>query len=272
MPAASLSSPVDTINCDPTLQFYRHVMQTLRDADIPFLVGGAYALSYYTGMVRPTKDLDLFICRQHYDRVSEALQQVGYTTELPFPHWLGKVRTNGDLVDLIFSSGNGVAEVDEAWLEHAPTTEVLGVPVKICPVEETIWSKAFIMERERYDGADVVHLVRACSETMDWHRLLRRFSFHWPVMLSHLTLFGLVNPAERDMIPSWIMMELIERLQQEVLGKPSIQPVCAGTLLSREQYLVDVEEQGYQDARLHPFGNMTPGETSVWTEAIKNKP
>jgi hypothetical protein len=28
--------------------------------------------------------------------------------------------------------------------------------VKLMPVEESIWTKAFIMERERFDGADIV--------------------------------------------------------------------------------------------------------------------
>jgi hypothetical protein len=45
---------------------------------------------------------------------------------------------------------------------------VLGVPVRLCPPEEIIWSKAFIMERERYDGADISHLIRACQGRLDW--------------------------------------------------------------------------------------------------------
>jgi hypothetical protein len=59
-------------------------------------------------------------------------------------------------------------------------------------VEETIWSKAFVMERERYDGADIAHLLRASAERLDWHRLLERFDAHWPVLLSHLILFGFI--------------------------------------------------------------------------------
>ena len=34
--------------------------------------------------------------------------------------------------------------------------------------EETLWSKAFVMERERYDGADVAHLILAHGERLDW--------------------------------------------------------------------------------------------------------
>ena len=46
------------------------------------------------------------------------------------------------------------------------------MPVLLAPPEEMIWSKAFVCERERYDGADVNHLLRACGRQMDWQRLL----------------------------------------------------------------------------------------------------
>jgi len=47
--------------------------------------------------------------------------------------------------------------------------------------------------------------------------------------------------------------------------------VCQGTLLSREQYLVDIECRGYKDARLFPRGNLTKAETDQWTAAVKEE-
>ena len=44
--------------------------------------------------------------------------------------------------------------------------------------------------------------------------------------------------------------------------------VCQGTLLSRAQYLVDIDEWGYEDARLRPRGAMTEEQVRVWTAAI----
>jgi hypothetical protein len=41
-----------------------------------------------------------------------------------------------------------------------------------------IWSKAFIMERERFDGADVMHLIHENANRLDWNRLLERFGQH----------------------------------------------------------------------------------------------
>lgn len=272
MPEATLT-PTDDTRADgkSALVFYTNVLRALTDAGLPFLVGGAYALSYYTGISRHTKDLDIFICREDYERISETLQKAGYTTKMTYPHWLAKVRLGEELVDLIFSSGNGISAVDPSWFDRAPATEVLGVQVRICAVEETIWSKAFVMERERYDGADIAHLLRACAPTLDWMHLLALFGPHWRVLLSHLTLFGFSYPAQRDLIPAWAMEELVERLRQEIRTRPDDEAICAGTLLSREQYLVDVEEHGYRDARLSPLGNMTPDETALWTGAIQSK-
>jgi hypothetical protein len=254
-----------------TSRFYRRVLQALTDAGVPFLVGGAFALACFTEIRRYTKDLDLFIRREDYERVGEALRPAGYSTELTFPHWLGKVYDGEAFVDLIFSSGNGEAPVDDAWFEHATQASVLGVPLRVSPPEECLWSKAFIMERERYDGADVAHLLRECAERLDWHRLLQRFGRHWRVLLSHLVLFGFIYPAERARIPAWLMDELLERLRHETHAPPPRTDVCAGTLLSREQYLIDVEQQGLRDARVTPVGHMSPEEVAHWTHSIPGR-
>jgi len=250
--------------------FYRHVLETLNAASVPYLVGGTYAFNQYTEINRPTKDLDLFLRRADFEQASEALQKAGYRCELTYPHWLGKVYSNEVYIDLIFSSGNAIADVDDAWFEHAVATDVLGIAASICPVEEMIWSKAFIMEKERFDGADVAHLIRARSSQMEWPRLFRRFEPHWRVLLSHLVLFGFVYPAHRDLVPVAIMDELITRLYHETHTSPPDSSLCLGTLLSREQYLNDIQREGLQDGRVAPVGNMTEEDTASWTRAISD--
>ncbi len=197
--------------------------------------------------------------------------RAGYPTDLTYPHWLAKVRSNGVFIDIIFSSGNAIADVDQTWFDYALSAEVLGVQSRICPVEEMIWSKAFIMERERYDGADIVHLLHARGTELDWQRLLQRFDPHWRVLLAHVTLFGFVYPAHRTVIPAWLMDDLLDRLRQETHAPPPSDNICCGTLLSREQYLIDIEQLGYQDGRILPFGNMTAADTARWTDAIPDR-
>lgn len=271
MNSTSCPSPLLEGVDDRTIAFYRDVLRTLSQGRLRFLVGGAFAFNCWTGVPRPTRDLDLFVRREDFDAVADALRRAGHEVELTFPHWLGKVRSGEVYIDLIFSSGNGVAVVDDEWFAHAGCARVLDVDVRISPVEEMIWSKAFIMERERYDGADVAHLLHAHAPRMDWERLLRRFDGHWRVLLSHLVLFGFIYPAERHLVPAGVVERLIERLRAELHGPAPVDRLCGGTLLSREQYLGDVEQQGYQDGRVAPFGNMTEEEVALWTQAIPDR-
>jgi predicted nucleotidyltransferase len=255
-----------------TAAFYRRALQTLTDARVPFLVGGAFAHACYTGIRRSTKDLDLFIRRQDLEHIEQLMQAQGWHTEMPFPHWLAKVYSGEDFIDLIFNSGNGVSPVDERWFHDNGVADVLGVEVRIANIEDSLLSKAFIMERERYDGADIAHLLQKNAERLDWHGLLRRFGPNWRVLLGHLTLFGFIYPGERHRIPVWVMEELMARLAAEVRqGAISDPHVCAGTLLSREQYLYDVERLGYIDGRLTPASTMTEHDVETWTAAIPSR-
>lgn len=255
-----------------TLRFYRNVLNLLNQASIPYLVGGTYALNSYTGLNRHTKDFDIFVKHEDFHRIADTLAQPGYKTLMTYPHWLAKTFCGNDFVDLVFNSGNGVAEVDDEWFDHALDGEVFGVATKICPAEEMIWSKAFIMERERFDGADVAHLLHAAGSKMDWTRLMRRFEPHWQLLFSHLVLFRFIYPTGRKNIPLWVMEELQARLTEDLKIPTPADKVCAGTLLSREQYLSDIDHWQYQDARLSPRGKMSPEETEKWTAAINKNP
>ncbi|MGH7835491.1 MAG: nucleotidyltransferase [Candidatus Binatia bacterium] len=247
--------------------FYRRVVRTLGKERIPFLLGGGFALEFYIGRGRRIKDMDIFVYRKDVSRIFEVLGKAGFWTEMAFTHWLAKV-FDGDLyLDVIFSSGNGLCEVDDLWFEHSAEGKVFGLSVRFCPPEEMLWSKAFIMERERYDGNDVAHLLLACGQRLDWDRLVFRFGAHWRVLLSHLILFGYIYPSERDRLPQAVIRELLGRLERELRMPTGSDQPCQGPLLSRIQYRVDVEEMGYRDARLPPEGKMTHRETADWTAA-----
>ena len=218
-------------------------------------------------MSRSTKDLDLFVKRSDLERIFEVMEAAGFRTELLFHHWLGKIFSGDDFIDVIFSSGNGLCQVDDAWFQHAAKGTEFGLQVLFSPVEEMIWSKSFVMERERYDGSDIAHLLLKCGPRLDWKRLLARFGSHWRVLLSHLILFGYIYPRERLRVPPEAMRELLARLKKEIDKPGGKNEPCRGPLLSRMQYVVDVEEWGYKDGRLEPGGKMTPAETAEWTAA-----
>ena len=254
-----------------TRQFYQEALAALAGAGVPHLLGGGYAFMHYTGVYRDTKDLDIFLRPRDAERAVAIVAQAGYRAEIVAPHWLGKAYSGDSFIDFIFSSGNGVCLVDDDWFVHAERARVLDMPVLLSPVEEMIWSKAFVLERERFDGADIGHLLRARGAALDWGRLLRRFEPHWHVLLSHLILFRFSYPSERALVPRGVMRELLDRLDRELDSVPPDQPVCRGTLLSARQYLPDVELFGFRDARLDPAVRMTEADIAQLTRSIREE-
>ena len=224
-------------------------LRALVRANVPFVVAGAYATFEYTGIFRDTKDLDVFLRRRDLEDALDALEADGFRRQMEDPIWIAKAWKGEWFVDLIFSSGNGVAVVDDLWFAHARQGEVMGVPVLLAPPEEIVWSKGFVCERERFDGNDVANLVRAVGHEMDWERVLDRFGDHWEVLLSHLVLYRFSFPSDRSQVPRWVMDELLRRALGHLVEEDPGRKVCRGTLVSKEQYRHVVEHLGYEDER-----------------------
>jgi hypothetical protein len=81
-------------------------------------------------------------------------------------------------------------------------------------------------------------------------------------------LFGFIYPGERDKIHASVLQELMGRLQGEIDTPLPSEKVVQGTLISREQFLLDVDEWGYRDGRLPPTGNLSPEDIAYWSKAI----
>ena len=90
------------------------------------------------------------------------------------------------------------------------------------------------------------------------------------MLFAHLVLFGFIFPSERSKVPAEVIEELIAAAREGDAGRPTAQePVCYGTLLSWSQYLGDVLGGSFRDARIRPYGNLTPEEVARWTSAEK---
>ena len=225
-------------------EFYRTTIMAVQNAGIPVLVGGAFAFEFYTGISRYTKDFDIFVRAKDASRTLEMMSASGYVTEVTAPHWLAKVCDGDRFVDIIFGEANGVREVNDEWFDQAIRRTILGLDLLLCPVEEMIGSKAFVMDRDRYDGADVAHLLRQHAEKMDWERLLRRFGSYWHVLLSHLLLFGFIYPSERASHPGPRHAGAPAKA-----GAGTVRSPLVGACLPRDAHLHDPVPQGH-----HPVG------------------
>ncbi|WP_045235318.1 nucleotidyltransferase family protein [Deinococcus pimensis] len=257
--------PADLLD-DQARDFYVSAMRALRGAGVEFLVGGAYAFARYTGIERHTKDFDVFVRAAQAEGALAALRAAGCETERTFPHWLGKAFRGEYFIDVIHSSSNGVGVVDDGWFERAERDTVLGEDVRLMAAEDMIWHKSYVMERERCDVADVAHLLRGRAADLDWTYLARRFEErgHGPLLLAQLTLFRFFYPHEAHHVPTDVLRALHEAA---LTARPPAARECRGTLVSREQYLHDLTEWHYEDARV-TGGFMTPEDVAHWTAAI----
>jgi hypothetical protein len=243
---------------------HREALQCLVERGPEFAVGGAFSMAWLTGARPPTKDLDIFLRPRDLDATLSALEAAGFRTEVTLDHWLAKARKEGSVTDLIFGSANGLCRVDDAFMRRTRRGLLFDLEVDLVGAEDMIFSKAFVMDRERYDGADVQHLILAAGPNMDWSYLLDRFGSQWPVLLSHVVLFDFVFPSERSAIPERVRRTLFARAEDE-LGRdaPAVR-LCRGPLLARRAYLQDIDA-GFFDARKSPVGNLTDEQIDRWT-------
>jgi len=227
--------------------FYAEVLRELNRSGLPFLLAGTYAVSAYTGISRPTKDLEVFCRAGDCPRILGHFKGLGYEVEIEDERWIAKVRQGEQFFDIIYASANGTMPVSDQWFADARQVEMLGTQVGIVSPTELIWSKAFIQLRHRYDGADVVHVILKQHDNIDWRRLLSYMELHWEVLLLHLLNFRWIYPTERNHVPRWLMTELLDRLQHQLDLPPPQMKICRGRMFSRIDYEIDVKEWGFAD-------------------------
>jgi hypothetical protein len=224
---------------------YRDAIQTLLEPRpaVPFVVGGAFAIHHHTGIWRSTKDLDFFLEPRAVPDAFRRLRASGFLTSIQDPVWLAKAHRGQHFVDLITGVGSACLMVDSAWISRAPRESVLGIPCRILGVEECLATKCFVAFRERFDGADIVHLIRACGPAIDWDRLLGLLNGHWELLYWSLVLFAYVYPAHTEAVPPEIWTGLGKRFAAQV-HHPDRNAPFRGSLVDPRMFSIDVEEWG----------------------------
>jgi hypothetical protein len=225
---------------------YQGVVRGLLQANVPFAISGGFAFHHHTGIWRTTKDLDLVTPPDAVPRAFEILVQEGFETYVQDPVWLAKARRGDYFVDLITGVGNATLAVEQSWIERAREAEVLGIRCKVLSAEEMIASKLFVTRRERFDGADIAHLLKACARSLDWGRLRKLTELHWQMLYWELVLFAYIYPAHTDDVPAQVWNELIERFQRSVTT-PQADQSFRGTLVDPKMFAIDVNEWGERD-------------------------
>jgi hypothetical protein len=246
-PLSSPPPPASSLAPPEADRFYAESLAILTRSGLPFLVGGTFAINCYTGINRATKDLDIFTRAGDFPRILLRFKEAGFETEIEDERWIAKVRHGACFFDVIFGSAAAVVTIGDLWFaEHHPA-ELYGCEVPLVPPTELIWSKALLQNRHRYDGADIAHLILRQPERIDWPRLLTHMEQYWEVLLIHVLNFRFVYPSERNIIPRWLLDELLQRAREQAdLPEPQVK-VCRGRLFSPADYRIDVAEWGFAD-------------------------
>ncbi len=235
------------IESEKAREFYAEILKQLKASGIPFMVGGTFAVSAYTGIDRVTKDLDIFCKAGDYPKILRAFAELGYKTHVIDERWLARVSKGKFFFDIVFNAGNALMPVTDAWFKESQTSSIFDNEVRLLPPTELLFAKAFIQERMKYDGPDVAHLILKKHTDIDWKRLLSYMDQYWEVLLVHMLNFRFIYPSKREVIPKWLLDELISRLEHQAkLPTPEVK-ICRGRILSRIDYAVDVKDWGFAD-------------------------
>jgi Nucleotidyl transferase of unknown function (DUF2204) len=191
---------------------YRRVIQEAHKAGIPVAFGGAFATAVYTGQLRNTKDLDIYLLPEDRDRMREVIGRAGLHDlfdQLPYDRsWIYRGSTGDVIVDAIWAMANQRAQVDARWLSHGPEVTIRGERLRAIPIEELIWAKLYIVQRARCDWIDILNLIDAQTISIDWEHLSTRLEADVPLLAGALSVFGWLAPDRAQHIPQPIRKRL----------------------------------------------------------------
>ena len=133
----------DTV-IDPTFEppaeamaFFGEALHLLKESGIPFVLSGTYAVTAYTGISRPTKDLDVFCKAGDYPRILAYFQARGYRAEVEDERWIAKVKKGRHTFDVIFNSRTAATPITDSWFAEKHTTKIYGIEVQEAHVQVT---------------------------------------------------------------------------------------------------------------------------------------
>jgi nucleotidyltransferase DUF2204 len=227
-------------------RLYREVLLLLTEHRVPHAVSGAFALQEHTGVRRSAKDLDIFLTSENACLVLELLHKHGLRCEICDPVWLAKAHRDDFFVDFITGMSNAVITVTDSWIKRARPGVVLGVTTRILAAEELLASKLFVVRRERFDGADIAHIIYATGGHLDWSRIVELAGAHWEMLLWALVLFQYVYPAQAHYVPSMIWTRLVHRFVFKVMN-PDPSARFRGSLVDENMFAIDVKEWELDD-------------------------
>ena len=178
----------------PIAETLRKAAGTLREADVPFLLGGSLAF-WARGGQETTNDLDLMVRPGDAQPALDALAAAGLEARQPPEDWLLKAQDGNVEVDLIFRPAG--MEIDDEVLSRGEELEVAAVRMRVMSLEDALATKLNALGEHHLDYEPLLQTARSLREQVDWQHLRERTA-HSPYAAAFFTLLeglGIAPPT-----------------------------------------------------------------------------
>jgi predicted nucleotidyltransferase len=162
---------VDDRDFELLIETMKRAGAALRDAGIPFMLGGGIAV-WARGGARTEHDVDFLLKPEDAERAQDALVAAGMRPERPPEGWLLKAWDGDVLVDLIYQPIEG--PVSQEQLDSGDELNVMAMTMKVARLEDVMASKLLALKEQEPDFGQVIELARSCREQIDWDEVRRR--------------------------------------------------------------------------------------------------
>jgi hypothetical protein len=149
----------------------RTVSPLLRDADVPFMLGGSLA-AWVRGGPLTRNDLDIILKPEDAERACEVLAEAGLRTERPPEDWLFKAWHGEVLIDLIFHPKG--LQIDDAAFDRGEVLDVFAIPTRVMSLEDMVCTKLHVLEEHTLDLEPLLQIARSLRERIDWEQVRAR--------------------------------------------------------------------------------------------------
>ncbi|HEV2059544.1 MAG TPA: nucleotidyltransferase [Solirubrobacteraceae bacterium] len=178
----------------PILATLRRAVALLREAGIPFIVGGSLA-AWARGGPEVTNDLDLMVRPSDAERVLELLTQAGMSPERPPEEWLLKAWDGDVLVDIIFETVEG--EVTDEVIARGEELTVTSMAMNVMGLEDMFVLRLKTLNEHHLEYAGLLKMARALREQVDWDAVRARVR-HTPYGMAFFTILEGLDVVPRS--------------------------------------------------------------------------
>ena len=191
---------------------YEIAIDAFDKRNMPFALAGGHALACYTGRTRASKDVDFIIVPEDRELAIDTVKSCGfddYYDRQPYDrNWIFRSCREDTILDLIWAMPNRRASVQADWLTGGPLVRVHNRTLRLIPAEELLWTKLYVLQRDRSDWPDLLNLIYAAGETLDWRHLLDMIGTDSALLASLLVIFAWLRPESARKLPQWLWREL----------------------------------------------------------------